>query len=115
MRTAIDETSQPTEVGQLVDYVVGREVVLDELMELAVRVPVESRGLAITGLAAHLPSLSNERIEQVAPALRWISGALRPDRPADWRRWFRYRGEPDERRGGLDLPGSPRFLPEPRS
>lgn len=88
----------PVEPEELVRYVSERRLRPAPLLERTVRIDPERWEETLDALTPFARSATREELDQLAPALRWLSRATGPVLgPADWRTWMleraRQRGE----------------------
>lgn len=101
--------TQAVEPAELLDYVGVEQVYTPALIERAVRIDPSRREEALDLLAPEVARMARsdpERIERIAPALRWLSRSSgQGNQPALWQDWFEQRVESQARGVRLDLPG----------
>ncbi len=102
------------EPAELVRYAQGEKVYAPPLIERAVRITIARRDEALDLLAPVAERLEEEdpdRLESIAPALRWLAHTARPgNQPGAWASWFRARRArqlADQPRPKLDVPAEP--------
>lgn len=101
VRTASFLPEPRVEPAELERYACSGRVRVEALMERAVRIAPERRDEALDLFARRAAELSSVTLEEIAPALRWLSGDRRCGRDAQaWRRWL------GARAAGTDRPGS---------
>lgn len=96
---------EPVDPQALLDYVRRESVAMPPLMERAVRIPPERWNETLRRLRPVAAELSDERLSEIAPALRWLSRTARVGGdPRAWRLILAagFREEPGV--PGLDLP-----------
>lgn len=103
----------PIDPTELERYVAEGDVRVPALMERTVRIPPALRDQALERLGPLVARLSSPDLEELVPALRWLTGATSPGGdPEAWRRWMAARGRgaatADASDRGLDLPRSAR-------
>ena len=105
VRLSRELPTQAVEPAELYRYSVERKLRKEGLLERAVRIAPSRYAEALDLLARKESSFSPARIEELVPALSWLTGGSVMQATApDWREWLQMRALEQDRSKSLDLP-----------
>lgn len=106
---------QPLDPEVLVEYVKREDLNLPALLERCVRIPASRWTETLEMLAPVVQTMEDQRVSDIAPALRWLSRSARVGGDArTWRAGLASLTDQPEAREALDLPSSQSDPVDPR-